>query len=58
MAGLKEEKRGWDGLMAEASGVVGKVNKWGGGKRRKKRKKMQLDLGCLLGLGYFGLELM
>ena len=55
MGGFGEEKRGWDVLMVDASGVVGKVSKWGGGKRRKKRKKMQLGLRCLLGLGCFGL---
>ena len=38
MAGFGEEKRGWDVLMVDASGVVGKVSKWGDGKRRKKKK--------------------
>ena len=58
MVGFGEETKGWDGLMVEASGVVGKVSKWDGRKRKKKRKKMQLGLRCLLGLGYFGLGLM
>ena len=47
MVGFGEENKGWDGLMAETSGVVGNVSKWGG---KKRRKKMQLGLGCLLGL--------